>query len=96
MSQRGYIPLDTPFTSVGSSRLSFGAFKGLGYSKVEPLFFYGSKFVFLCFGQTKTNQLYAQINSMSKSLFNLRLVVTILSCSRGGMSIEEKLVSLSL
>ena len=50
----------------------------------------------LCFGQTKTNQLYAQINSMSKSLFNLRLVVTILSCSRGGMSIEEKLVSLSL
>ena len=39
-------PLDTPFTSVGSSRLSFGAFKGLGYSKVEPLFFYGSKFVF--------------------------------------------------
>ena len=59
MSQRGYTPLDTPFTSVGSSRpldtpftsvgssrLSFGAFKGLGYSKVEPLFFYGSKFVF--------------------------------------------------
>ena len=46
MNQRGYTPLDTPFTSVGSSRLSFGAFKGLGYSKVEPLFFYGSKFVF--------------------------------------------------
>ena len=35
----------------------------------------------LCFGQTKTNQLHTQRNSMSISLLNLQLVVIILSCS---------------
>ena len=93
MSQRGYTPLDTRLLLLEAAGCPLEHSKGWATLKSNLCF---SMVASLCFGQTKTNQLYAQINSMSKSLFNLRLVVTILSCSRGGMSIEEKLVSLSL